>query len=271
MTLFSSMMAFLGSRKALGYMVVAGTMLFAAMHIFFWSSVTTWTELGSDLGVARCRVMIKEYGIKGHHLEFLPEHLRREWKRLNCPRLIKSHELRVAEQFGIDDGDDEGVEEFVECAALCNNSWSTGDWTTWCEEGTDSCAQTFIPSQSRCLYRFFDSQDTAKCLADQWVIVIGGSGAMNLGLTWLMSLDPEGTQEPFLGPAWYNLTCYTAGRKGKSTCSKDFYQVALSSHACAAPPCAMRCSVLTERERELLAGCDLHRLAEHGLRSHHER
>ena len=57
------------------------------------------------------------------------------------------------------------------------------------------------------------------CMKNNWLMLLGSSGAMNLGLTWLMTLDPDGTRSPFWGPRWYNKTCL---HNSSAPCDKEW-------------------------------------------------
>ena len=97
------------------------------------------------------------------------------------------------------------------CPAPCADSWSFGEWVQWCPpyaRKATACGYNFVLPGQKCLFHWFDRRETAQCMKNNWLMVLGSSGAMNLGLTWLTALDPQGTRHPFFGPRWYNKTCW---------------------------------------------------------------
>jgi hypothetical protein len=89
------------------------------------------------------------------------------------------------------------------------DSWSLGKWVEWCpQDSGKSCGYNFVLPDQKCLFQWYDRREINHCMKNKWLMLLGGSNTMNLGMTWLMMLDPMGTKDPFIGARWYNKTCW---------------------------------------------------------------
>lgn len=118
------------------------------------------------------------------------------------------------------------------CPRICTDPSTEGQWVERCKGGkpkpfvpaANTCPRTFVPAGDDCMIRFYNMDEANLCLQDQWLMVLGGSGAMNFGNTWIQQLDPLHTNEPFDGPKWYAKDCYSAS--GKDSCPSKMHKMA---------------------------------------------
>ena len=185
----------------------------------------------------KCGVIVREYAIDTlAQAEKLPPQVRYTWDLLDCDAWFTiagfqqqdEQQVRRGGEGPLGQGsltnESERTSLGETCPAPCTDSWSPGEWVQWCPpyaHRATSCGYNFVLPEQQCLFHWFDRRETALCMKNNWLMVMGSSGAMNLGLTWLMSLDPSGTQYPFYGPRWYNKTCW---HNRSIPCEKNWYK-----------------------------------------------
>lgn len=181
----------------------------------------TWSQLTRQPGNSKsqkCGIIVREYEIESlAQIDQLSPQVRYTWDLLDCNTWLQAAPGRFADASpGLAAGKTRNATDETEappytCPAPCADSWSFGEWVQWCPpyaHKSKSCGYNFVLPNQQCMFHWFDRKETAQCMKNNWIMVLGSSGAMNLGLTWLMALDPEGTKEPFYGPRWYNKTCW---------------------------------------------------------------
>ena len=202
-----------GNRARIAALVAA---LLALGSLQGWFGLrTTWNHLSRGSGSSRahkCELIARDYALSAlPQVEQLPPQLRSTWKVLDCDSWLQAAGPRESGRAAPVEpaGEDEAHPQ--SCPQPCADSWSYGQWVQWCPPNAGratACGHNFVLPGQRCLFHWFDRKETAQCMKNNWLLVLGGSSAVNLGLTWLQALDPHGTQHPFYGPRWYNKTCW---------------------------------------------------------------
>eukprot|EP00960_Hanusia_phi_P008873 254559-Hanusia_phi.AAC.1 len=105
----------------------------------------------------------------------------KSWNELECDRFYRHHELKESTwSLSSSSTQNETSSPVSACPRACVGSWQPGEWVQWCPEDERDCGSTFIPSSKDCLHYFYDRAETASCLKDSWVIMLGSSGVTNL-------------------------------------------------------------------------------------------
>jgi hypothetical protein len=176
---------------------------------------------GAGIKTHKCGVIFREYAIRSlADAQQLPPQVRATWDLLDCGAWFSAAGLSSPAGDGhaapdsrngvLTDAAGADVPSGT-CPAPCTDSWSFGEWVQWCPpyaRKNTACGYNFVLPEQKCMFHWFDRRETATCMKNNWLMLLGSSGAMNLGLTWLMALDPKGTRHPFYGPRWYNKTCW---------------------------------------------------------------
>ena len=175
---------------------------------------TTWSHFSRNSSgrTHKCELIARDYALSAlPQVEQLPHQVRSIWKALECDPWLQTAGLHAAGHEARVEHADEAEAQSGTCPQPCADSWSYGQWVQWCPPNAGratACGYNFVLPGQRCLFHWFDRKETAQCMKNNWILVLGGSSAVNLGLTWLQSLDPHGTKHPFYGPRWYNKTCW---------------------------------------------------------------
>lgn len=196
--------------------MVATLVVLGSLQGWFGLS-TTWSHFSrTSNGSGRahkCELIARDYALSSlPQVEQLPQQVRSMWKTLDCDQWLQTAGPVAAGRGARgEDTSEEAEARSGTCPQPCADSWSYGQWVQWCPPNAGratACGYNFVLPGQRCLFHWFDRMETAQCMRNNWLLVLGGSSAVNLGLTWLQSLDPHGTRHPFYGPRWYNKTCW---------------------------------------------------------------
>ena len=213
-------------------MVILGLVVFVSFKIGLWLTSDNVPRYKQYSRTEKCRVIVREYELESSSdLGKLPPQIRSTWDFLGCDswlqdagtknRKAPADALRVFGEDTENATDRTDSEVTHACPQPCADSWSPGRWVEWCPPFAKQCGHNFVLQEQRCLFHWFDRKETAVCMKNNWMLLLGGSSVMNLGLTWLSSLDPVGTAEPFFGPRWYNKTCMY---NRTHPCEKSWYK-----------------------------------------------
>ena len=193
------------------------------LQAVLWTTWSHFTRHGSSKD-KKCWLIFREYALDtAAKAEQLPPNIRTVWDQLECGAFLSAQSYFRGNGAGDGRGTAGGAAVHAStatnataasvydiCPAPCMDSWSYGEWVQWCPPDSRrfECGYNFVLPDQKCLFHWFDRRETAQCMKNNWLMLLGSSGTMNLGMTWLMSLDPQGTAHPFHGPRWYNKTCW---------------------------------------------------------------
>jgi hypothetical protein len=194
--------------------------VFCVLQAGLWLTWGHFLPGGAGVKAHKCGVIVRAYAIRSLADAQLPPLVRATWDLLDCAAWFAAAGLSSPADDGhaAPDSRDGVLTDAAgadvasgTCPAPCTDSWSFGEWVQWCPpyaRKNTACGYNFVLPEQKCMFHWFDRRETAVCMKNNWLMLLGSSGAMNLGLTWLMALDPKGTRHPFYGPRWYNKTCW---------------------------------------------------------------